>query len=116
NCDAIHFFPIEGRPDHGVLCVNNEYTDYARMFADYRAGRAYVQEHPQVVGVSQEAQGVSVVEVRRERGRWKFVKDSRFNRRITANSPIDIGGPARGSSLLKTKADPAGARAFGTMA
>jgi secreted PhoX family phosphatase len=56
-----------------------------------------------------------VVEVRRERGRWKFVKNSRFNRRITADTPIDIGGPARGSSLLRTKDDPAGVRVLGTM-
>ncbi len=32
NCDAIHFFPLQGRSDHGVLCVNNEYTDDALMF------------------------------------------------------------------------------------
>lgn len=123
NCDAIHFFPLKGRPDHGVLCVNNEYTDDALMFPGHPgfrgirdgSARAYVKEHPQVVGVSKAAQGVSVIEVRRKRGRWQFVKNSRFNRRITADTPIDIGGPARGSSLLRTKEDPAGVRALGTM-
>ncbi|MET0534572.1 MAG: PhoX family phosphatase, partial [Steroidobacter sp.] len=35
--------------------------------------------------------------------------------RITATTPIDIGGPARGSSLLRTKDDPSGSRALGTM-
>lgn len=124
NCDAIHFFPLDDRGDRGVLCVNNEYTDDALMFPGHPgflgisngASRAYVKEHPQVVSVAQAAQGVSVVEVRRERGRWRFVKDSPFNRRITANTPIDIGGPARGSPLLRTKADPEGVRALGTMA
>jgi uncharacterized protein len=124
NCDAIHFFPIAGRADHGLLCVNNEYTDDALMFPGHPgfrglssgASRAYVKQHPQVVAVAKAAQGVSIVEVRRERGRWKFIKDSRFNRRITADTPIDIGGPARGSSLLRTKQDPTGVRAFGTMA
>jgi secreted PhoX family phosphatase len=119
NCDAIHFFPLAGRPDHGVLCVNNEYTDDRLMFPAHPGlnsnARAYMSEHPQIVSVAQAAQGVSIIEVRRERGRWKFIKDSRFNRRITATTPIDIGGPARGSSLLRTKADPAGTRVLGTM-
>jgi uncharacterized protein len=124
NCDAIHFFPIAGRPDHGVLCVNNEYTDDALMFPGHPgfrgisdgSSRAYVKKHPQVAAVAKAAQGVSVIEVRRQRGRWKFVRNSRYNRRITADTPIEIGGPARGSSLLRTKDDPAGVRAFGTMA
>ncbi|HEY5809265.1 MAG TPA: PhoX family phosphatase, partial [Povalibacter sp.] len=43
-----------------------------------------------------------------------YVKDSRFNRRITANTAIDVGGPARGSALMCTKADPTGTRVIGT--
>lgn len=124
NCDAIHFFPLNGRADHGVLCVNNEYTDDALMFPGHPgfrgirggASRAYVEKHPQVVAVAKAAQGVSIVEVKRERGRWRFVKDSRFNRRITADTPMSIGGPARGAALMRTEADPAGERVFGTFA
>jgi secreted PhoX family phosphatase len=44
------------------------------------------------------------------------VKNSRFNRRITAETPIDIGGPARGADLLRTKDDREGVRVLGTMA
>jgi secreted PhoX family phosphatase len=124
NCDAIHFFPLGRRGDRGVLCVNNEYTDDAVMFPGHPgfrgisdgASRAYVEKHPQVVPVAKAAQGVSVIEVRRKRGRWKFVKDSPFNRRLTADTPMDIGGPARGSALMRTKDDPEGVRVFGTMA
>jgi secreted PhoX family phosphatase len=124
NCDAIHFFPLNGRADHGVLCVNNEYTDDALMFPGnpglrgIREGatRAYMKKHPQVVAVAKAATGVSIVEVKRERGRWRFVKNSKYNRRITADTPINIGGPARGAALMKTKDDPAGERAFGTFA
>lgn len=122
NCDAIHFFALDRRGDRGILCVNNEYTDDALMFVGHPGfdgavkgeGRTYVRQHPQVVGVTQAAQGVAVIEVERKRGRWKLVKDSRFNRRITANTPMEIGGPARGSSLLRTKDDPTGTRALGT--
>jgi secreted PhoX family phosphatase len=124
NCDAVHFFPLGGRDDRGVLCVNNEYTDDALMFPGHPgfrgiangASRAYVKKHPQVVPVAKAAQGVSLIEIRRERGRWKFVKDSPFNRRVTADTPLEIGGPARGSTLLRTKDDPEGVRVLGTMA
>ena len=124
NCDAIHYFPLNGRSDHGVLCVNNEYTDDALMFPRHpglrglrgAVSRAFVERNPQVVGVTKAAQGVSIVEIKREGGRWRFIKDSRYNRRITADTPINIGGPARGAALMRTKADPAGERAFGTFA
>lgn len=124
NCDAIRFFPLGERGDRGVLCVNNEYTDDAQMFPGHPgfrgvgngASRAYVKEHPQVVSLAKAAQGVSVIEIRRERGRWKFVRDSPLNRRITADTPVDIGGPARGSALMRTKDDPQGVRTLGTMA
>ncbi|HWK51731.1 MAG TPA: alkaline phosphatase PhoX, partial [Steroidobacter sp.] len=124
NCDAIHFFPLNGRSDHGVLCVNNEYTDDRLMFPGHpglrglrgAVSRAFVERNPQVVAVTKAAQGVSIVEVKREQGRWRFIKDSRYNRRITADTPINIGGPARGAALMRTKDDPAGERAFGTFA
>ena len=122
NCDAIHYFPIDGRSDRGVLCVNNEYTDDALMFPEHPGfngavrgeAREFVREHPGLVAAAQAAQGVSVIEVVRERGRWQLHKTSPFNRRITVNTPIEIGGPARGAALLRTAADPSGTRVFGT--
>lgn len=122
NCDAIQFIPLDSRSDRGILCVNNEYTDEALMYPGhpgfagaYRGeGRPYVRKHPETVNVSMAATGVTVVEVARERGRWKMVKDSRFNRRITADTPMDIAGPARGAALMRTHADPEGKVALGT--
>jgi uncharacterized protein len=32
NCDAVHYFPLDERGDHAILCINNEYTDDALMF------------------------------------------------------------------------------------
>jgi secreted PhoX family phosphatase len=120
NCDAIHCFSLDR--DRALLCVNNEYTDDALMFVDHPGfagavrgeGRAYVQKHPQLVAVAQAAVGVSVIEIARAAGRWQLVKDSRFNRRITANTPTEVAGPARGSALLRTNADPTGTRVLGT--
>jgi hypothetical protein len=122
NCDAIHFFPLDARADRGILCVNNEYADEALMYPGhpgfsgaYRGeGRPYVRKHPETVNVSIAATGVTVVEIARERGRWQMVKDSRFNRRITADTPMDINGPARGAALMRTHADPDGKVALGT--
>jgi len=122
NCDAIHFFPLDERGTRGILCVNNEYTDEALMYPGHPGfngavrgeGRAYVRKHPETVNVSIAATGVSIVEVIRERGRWRMVKDSRFNRRITADTPIEIGGPARGAALMRTHDDPGGSVALGT--
>ena len=122
NCDAIHFFPLDAKGDRGILCVNNEYTDEALMYPGHPGfagalrgeGRNYVRKHPETVNVSIAATGVTVVEVARERGVWKMVKDSRFNRRITADTPMDIHGPARGAALMRTHADPDGKVARGT--
>jgi hypothetical protein len=122
NCDAIHFFPLDGRGTHGLLCVNNEFPDGAVMFPGHPkfaeavrgAATAYVRTNPSSVGVSQASVGVSVIEIAKLNGRWERVKNSRYARRITANTPIDISGPARGASLMRTREDPQGVRALGT--
>jgi len=118
NCDAIHFFPLDAAGERGILCVNNEYTDDAMMYAGHpgfgAAVREFVRKYPQMVAMSKAAQGVSVIEIARRRGRWSLVKDSRFNRRITAETMMDVQGPARGSAMLKTKGDPTGTRVRGT--
>jgi secreted PhoX family phosphatase len=43
------------------------------------------------------------------------VTGHRLNRRITATTPFEITGPAAGSDLLKTSADPSGTLALGTL-
>jgi secreted PhoX family phosphatase len=55
-----------------------------------------------------------VVEIRRDvRGEWQIVPGPR-NRRITAATPMQISGPARGHALLHTKHSPNGTAARGT--
>lgn len=124
NCDAIHFFPLDARGERGLLCVNNEYTEDATMFPRHPGfagalrgeGRAFARQHPEAVAVAKAAQGVSIIEVVRRSGRWSLVKGSPYNRRITAQTPIELGGPARGHELLRTHADPEGVRVLGTFA
>jgi len=60
------------------------------------------------------AHGVSVVELEQKDGNWGVVKDSPYNRRITPQTAMIIEGPATGSDLVKTSADPSGTKTFGT--
>jgi secreted PhoX family phosphatase len=64
---------------------------------------------------AQAAHGVSVIEVERKDGRWDIVRPSPWARRITASTPIAVGGPAAGHRLLQTAADPSGRRVLGTL-
>ncbi len=103
NCDGIGLFEIDAR--RVLLCVNHEFPSPALMFPGWvearaeRALGAYVKKHPQVVAYMQAAVGLSVVEHERD-STWRYRQDSAFNRRITANTPIEISGPARAHPLL----------------
>ena len=68
----------------------------------------------QQVEVQMAAQGFSITEVAKEGNQWRVVKDSRYNRRISANAPMRISGPAAGHERMRTNADPTGTRSFGT--
>jgi secreted PhoX family phosphatase len=126
NCDAIAFFPVGGRGSRrGLLCVNHEYVNAELAFAglpesarERFAGRkAWIEANPQAVAWMQAAHGVTVMHVAQaRRGAWRLVPGGRHTRRITAATPCEIAGPARGASLLQTRADPTGTRALGTFA
>ena len=102
---------------HGLLAVNHEYASTQMMFPGLGAGsqaRRRVTEAQARIEMA--AHGMSVVEVRRDAGgRWAAVRDGRFNRRITAETPMRISGPAAGHRRLRTSADPEGVRALGTL-
>ncbi|MFC4158805.1 PhoX family protein [Chitinimonas lacunae] len=61
------------------------------------------------------AHGVSVVEVQKTAGRFRVNAASRYNRRITPQTPVEVAGPARGSALLRSTYSPDGLRARGTL-
>ena len=45
---------------------------------------------------------------------WQYVGGQPYNRRITADTPFTLTGPAAGSPLLQTAADPTGRTVLGT--
>ncbi len=106
NNDGMSFFSLGA--DHGVIAVNNEYANYEYLFAN---GRCNSIEDTRK---AQAAHGVSVFEVRRIGGVWKLQPQARLNRRITATTEMRLSGPAAGSALLQTQADPTGTVALGT--
>ena len=64
---------------------------------------------------SQNAHGVTIVEVKSQNGLWEIVRPSRYARRITARTPVAIAGPAAGVDAMKTAADPTGRQVLGTL-
>lgn len=106
--DGMALFSHNGRQ---ILCVNNEYTNASTLHANRTDG---VPTTADDVRKNKAAHGVTVVEVARRDGKWGIVKDSEYNRRITADTEMDITGPARGHDLMKTKADSKGVVAKGT--
>lgn len=110
NNDGMELFTYQGRQ---LLAVNNEYVNRSIMFGN-RASK--LPENDDDVRKGKAAHGITVVELKQQDARWEIIKDSEFNRRITADSPMDITGPARGHDLLKTIADPEGVISLGTWA
>jgi uncharacterized protein len=108
--DGIHFYALEGSR-RGVLCLNQEYTDEGLLHTDGQATWT-----PEKVKKSQAAHGITVIEIELQGERWQLVRPSRLARRITANTPCAIGGPAAGHTMMKTAADPAGRTVLGTIA
>ncbi len=108
NNDGMALFDIGGK---SVLAVNNEYVNLPIVHGN-RASRK--PETADDVRKSKAAHGVSIFEIRKSGKSWSVVQDSPVNRRITADTPIEITGPARGHDLLKTAADGSGVLARGT--
>jgi secreted PhoX family phosphatase len=114
--DGMALFPLPGRgglpsDSRALLCVNHEYVDNGLLFPDGQ--KTWTAEK---VLKAQHAHGVAVLEIERVRRGWRVVRPSRYARRITARTAMDIAGPARGAPAMRTAADPAGTTAYGTLA
>ncbi|MFY8103543.1 MAG: PhoX family protein [Ramlibacter sp.] len=108
--DGVEFFPIDGSSTHGLIALNHEYTDDGLLHTDGMARMT-----AEKVKKSQNAHGLSVYEVRLQDGRWEMVRPSRYARRVTMDTPFEISGPAAGHPMMRTREDPAGRTALGTL-
>jgi secreted PhoX family phosphatase len=98
----------------GVLVNNHEYVNPNIMFPTPAATTAESRIRG---GIYKAAQGLSVVEIRRDAvGQpWSYVRGGRRNRRITVETVFELTGPAAGTASVKTAADPAGRWVRGTL-
>jgi secreted PhoX family phosphatase len=107
--DGMHYYALTDTT--GLLAMNHEYSDDGLLHRDGLANWS-----AEKVRKSQAAHGVSVIEVKRQPdGTVEVVRPSRFARRITAYTPVELRGPAAGHPMLQTAADPTGRRVLGIL-
>src|SRR5690606_31257819 len=81
NCDFIGYFPLprgSNNSEHGLLVVNHEYTNAELMWPGVTRRNRLARLTDAQCEVEMAAHGASVIEVRKERGRWRVVEDSRY--------------------------------------
>ena len=116
--DGMHFFPIDQRSGatdstEGLLVFNHEYIDNNLIHPN---GIDTLPRIADQVRKEIAAHGVTVAHIQRQaNGDWSLVANSPFNRRITGATPMELAGPARGSSKVVTKYSPDGSRTRGTL-
>ncbi|WP_085940461.1 PhoX family protein [Crystallibacter crystallopoietes] len=110
NNDYLDIIEIPGtNGKRAVLFANHEYTNENLMFPPTM--------DPSVVRrTAMAAHGLSVVELRRKgKGQpWEYVRGAKLNRRFLMDTEYELTGPAAGSKLLQTQADPTGRKVLGT--
>ncbi len=102
NNDFLAFFPLEGKPDEGLLFVNHEYpAPFFQHGVTTAANKTVAQ-----IELEQESVGNSVLHVKKDgEGLWQVVSPSPYNRRITGAGPIcEFTGPLAGSARVGTTA------------
>jgi secreted PhoX family phosphatase len=107
NTDGMSCFPLSA--NRALMVVNNEYTNHEYLFD--HDGHSLSADN---IAKSQAAHGVSIFEIVRRGSSWAVDQQGSLNRRITANTPMHMTGPAAGHRLLQTKADPTGTKVLGT--
>ncbi|TAG83257.1 MAG: PhoX family phosphatase, partial [Betaproteobacteria bacterium] len=124
NHDGMSLFPLNAagtglgnRNDEMLLVFNHEYINPEYFYApDTDAANWLFPFTLEKARKGQAGHGVSVAHVKRNAdGSVEHVAGSRFNRRITGNTPMTFSGPAAGNDLLKTAADPTGTQVLGTL-
>lgn len=113
NNDFLALLPLPGERGRQVLVANHEYTDEVLMFRGYDAAAPTREQ----VEIAWAAHGLSavVVEENKKNGALTVVPRHHLNRRVTATTEFRLTGPAAGSDLLKTSADPTGRTVLGTL-
>jgi len=123
--DGMEFFPLsaDGAASttgvaRGLLAMNHEATTnegLASFFVHANGGTNTLPRPALEVDKEMALHGLSVVEVRTASGKWEYVQNSAFNRRVHQQTDVQISGPVRGNALVKTKYSPDGTKFRGTL-
>lgn len=109
NTDGMELFEVDGKQ---LIAVNSEYVNpKINLPADSEG----MPKNADEVVLLKNLQGVTVMEVADTGEGYAVVVDSPYNRRITHETQMTMDGPAAGSDLVKTNADPEGMSPKGTM-
>jgi secreted PhoX family phosphatase len=109
--DLTVYFPIDSlkggnNSEEGLIWVNHEFPEpgnYMTMLGINPAtyNKSNLGQYPKLLAMQKEAVGGSVIHVKKEKGEWKLVKSDTYNRRVDGTTPIQLTGPAAGSSAVK---------------
>ena len=125
--DGIHYFGLSaaGTPsyssnDRALLVLNHENISGTAQFMHTNGqtnnSATAPGPRPEAEAIKEiEAHGVSVIELVKTGGKFNYVKNSSFNRRITGSTPMQLSGPARGSAFMRTAYSPEGIATRGTV-
>jgi secreted PhoX family phosphatase len=98
--------------ERGILGMNHEATtDQFLHVAGSTPNPRPVAEADKEIAVH----GLSFVEVRKAGGRFSYLMDSIYNRRVTPLTPMRLSGPVRGNALVRTKYSTTGLDCRGTI-
>ncbi|MDQ0755348.1 PhoX family phosphatase [Arthrobacter sp. B3I4] len=110
NNDYTDILPLDGKDRRAVLFTNHEYTNEDIMFP---AGF----DPAETRAIGRAAHGLTVVELERKNKNkpWNYVQGAALNRRFLTDTSYELTGPAAGSALVSTVADPSGRTIKGTL-
>ena len=116
--DGMHFFPIDlksggSSSTEGLLVMNHEYCDPDLLHTN---GPSPLPRPLAEVEKELAAHGNSIAHIRlNSAGEWQLVEGSRYNRRITGATHMEIDGPLRAHAAMKTLYSPQGIATRGTL-
>tara|TARA_B100001063_G_scaffold68360_1_gene62275 strand:+ start:4359 stop:6560 length:2202 start_codon:yes stop_codon:yes gene_type:complete len=100
----------------GLLCMNHENMTQIFMHTeDQRAVYDKSARPSSEIDKEVSAHGVSVIEIQKRNTEFSINKNSVFNKRITAQTQININGPVKNHKLVKTKYSTTGDKTRGTL-
>jgi hypothetical protein len=107
---------LDSGSTRGLLAINHENITSIFLHTAAQVGAFNITTRPaEEIDKEVAAHGVAIIEVQKSGASYSVNRASLFSRRITAATPMEIAGPARGDDLMMTKFSPAGTATRGTL-